>query len=265
MMWVDRLNDQRHNVSSVVSLLMVGAVWFMTQSILPVQRSLHEEPMALILVTPEPVRPVMLPPVPPPPPPPPVSPPPAQPPKPVLTPSKPIPVLPSSPVMTAPTPAPTVTATPTAAVTAAPVSQPVSATPSEPAGVESPRPVQTAPMAPAQPVAEAAKPTPPLSSVAIENGYVANVRALLNTNKRYPTGREASLQRPSGKAVVWFVLNRNGTLQEAGIEGSSNSILLDNAALSTVRRTSYTPWPEGSWPGQTQHRFTVTLDFVPLN
>jgi protein TonB len=91
------------------------------------------------------------------------------------------------------------------------------------------------------------------------------VRAQLNANKRYPTGREASLQRPSGKAVVWFVLNRNGTLSDAGIEDSSNSIILDNAALSTVRRTSYATWPEGSWPGQSQHRFTVTLDFVPVN
>jgi protein TonB len=139
--------------------------------------------------------------------------------------------------------------------------------------MEAPRPVQAAPAVAPQPVAETVKPTPPPpppqpqppSSAAVENAYVQNVRALLNANKRYPTGREASLQRPSGKAVVWFVLNRNGTLQEAGIEGSSNSILLDNAALSTVRRTSYTPLPEGSWPGQAQHRFTVTLDFVPFN
>ena len=99
----------------------------------------------------------------------------------------------------------------------------------------------------------------------MESSYVATVRAQLNANKRYPTGREASLQRPSGKAVVWFVLNRNGALHEAGIEDSSNSIILDNAALSTVRRTSYATWPEGSWPGQSQHRFTVTLDFVPVN
>jgi protein TonB len=116
-----------------------------------------------------------------------------------------------------------------------------------------------------QAVAEPAKPPPPPSSAAVENAYVVSVRTLLNANKRYPTGREASLQRPSGKAMVWFVLNRNGNLQEAGIEDTSNSILLDNAALSTVRRTNYTPWPEGSWPGQAQHRFTVTLDFVPLN
>lgn len=154
---------------------------------------------------------------------------------------------------------------PVAALTPAPVSQSVAASPSEPTRTESPRPTSTATAAPPQPPAEPAKTTSAPSSAAIENGYVVNVRALLNANKRYPTGREASLQRPSGKAVVWFVLNRNGTLQEAGIEGSSNSILLDNAALSTVRRTSYTPWPEGSWPGQNQHRFTVTLDFVPLN
>jgi protein TonB len=87
----------------------------------------------------------------------------------------------------------------------------------------------------------------------------------LNSNKRYPTGREASLQRPSGKVKLWFVLNRNGLLQEAGIDESSNSIILDNAALATVRRTSYLAWPEGSWPALSQHKFTVTLDFFPLN
>jgi protein TonB len=244
MMWVDRLNDQRHNVSSVVSLCMVGAIWFMTQSIIPLQRSLSEEPMELSLLTPEPVKPVIQPPAPPPP---------VQPPKPTLTSAKP-----------APTPPPL--ATP---ATVAPQAAPATASaPTEAARVEATRPVQTAPAATAAPVAENVKPLappPPPASAAVEAAYVTSVRALLNANKRYPTGREASLQRPSGKAVVWFVLNRNGTLQEAGIESSSNSILLDNAALSTVRRTSYTPWPEGSWPGQSQHRFTVTLDFVPLS
>ena len=123
-----------------------------------------------------------------------------------------------------------------------------------------PEPVKAKPAAP-----EPVKPAPAPSSASIESGYVATVRAQLNANKRYPTGREASLQRPSGKAVVWFVLNRNGALNDAGIEDSSNSIILDNAALSTVRRTPYAAWPEGSWPGQSQHRFTVTLDFAPVN
>ncbi len=245
MMWVDRLNDQRHNISSVVSLCMVAVIWLMSQSIVSIQRNLPEEPMELSLLTPEPVRPMMQPLAPPPP---------VQPPKPVLTPSKPTPALPSPPpVLSAPSPVAPATTTP------------MQATPSEPAKAEITRPVQAAPAVTPQPVVEPAKPPPPPSSAAIENAYVVSVRSLLNANKRYPTGREASLQRPSSKAMVWFVLNRNGTLQEAGIEGSSNSILLGNAAVATVRRTSYTPWPEGSWPGQAQHRFTVTLDFVPLN
>jgi periplasmic protein TonB len=243
MMWADRLNDQRHNISSVVSLCMVALIWLMTQSILPMQRSLPEEPMELSLLTPEPVRPMVQPPAPPPP---------VQPPKPVLTPSKPTPAFSPPPVLSAPSAVAPATATP------------MPATPSEPAKAEITRSIQAAPAVP-QAVAEPAKPPPPPSSAAVENAYVVSVRTLLNANKRYPTGREASLQRPSGKAMVWFVLNRNGSLQEAGIEDTSNSILLDNAALSTVRRTNYTPWPEGSWPGQAQHRFTVTLDFAPLN
>jgi protein TonB len=126
-----------------------------------------------------------------------------------------------------------------------------------------------APPAIAQPLnqtQEVPKPTQPIPvNVSLENNYIASVRAMLNANKRYPTGREASLQRPAGKVKLWFVLTRNGAIQDAGIDESSNSIILDNAALSTVRRTTYTPWPEGSWPSQSQHKFTVTLDFVPLN
>jgi protein TonB len=142
------------------------------------------------------------------------------------------------------------------------------------AAAESPRPIPMptptptpAPSLPtATPVQEAPKiaPQPPVS-VSLENNYIVSVRATLNANKRYPTGREASLQRPSGKVKLWFVLARNGALQDAGIDESSNSIILDNAALSTLRRTTYAPWPEGSWASQSQHKLTVTLDFVPLN
>jgi protein TonB len=140
------------------------------------------------------------------------------------------------------------------------------------AAAESPRPAPTptptpAPSLPtATPVQEAPKMAvqPPIS-VSLENNYIVSVRATLNANKRYPTGREASLQRPSGKVKLWFVLARSGALQDAGIDESSNSIILDNAALSTLRRTTYAPWPEGSWASQSQHKFTVTLDFVPLN
>ncbi len=167
-----------------------------------------------------------------------------------------------------PEPKPKMLAMPNAPITPAPIEPAREVT----AAAESPRPTPTpthtpAPSLPtATPVQEAPKMAvqPPVS-VSLENNYIVSVRATLNANKRYPTGREASLQRPSGKVKLWFVLARNGALQDAGIDESSNSIILDNAALSTLRRTTYAPWPEGSWASQSQHKFTVTLDFVPLN
>jgi protein TonB len=165
-----------------------------------------------------------------------------------------------------PEPKPKMLAMPNAAITPAPIEPAREVT----AAAESPRPTPTPTPAPsfptATPVQEAPKMAvqPPIS-VSLENNYIVSVRATLNANKRYPTGREASLQRPSGKVKLWFVLARNGALQDAGIDESSNSIILDNAALSTLRRTTYAPWPEGSWASQSQHKFTVTLDFVPLN
>jgi protein TonB len=165
-----------------------------------------------------------------------------------------------------PEPKPKMLALPNMPMTPAPIEPAREVT----AAAESPRPIPTPTPAPslptATPVQEAPKmaPQPPIS-VSLENNYIVSVRATLNANKRYPTGREASLQRPSGKVKLWFVLARNGALQDAGIDETSNSIILDNAALSTLRRTTYAPWPEGSWASQSQHKFTVTLDFVPLN
>ena len=135
----------------------------------------------------------------------------------------------------------------------APMTQ--TATPAAPAPsaqVDSPRPV----LPPAPPAPQAAS---------VESEFVAQLRAQLNASKRYPTGREASMQRPSGRVVVWFVLNRSGQLQETGVAESSNSILLDNAALTTVRRASFPSWPESAWVGQPTHRFTATLEFIPLS
>ena len=133
---------------------------------------------------------------------------------------------------------------------------PVQAPPPEPvAALATPRTVEPVrPPAPAELV-----PPPP----GVEGPYTAQVRAQLNASKRYPTGREASLQRPTGRVVVWFILARSGSLTDSGIEDSSNSILLDNAALSTVRRASFPALPDAAWPGQPSHKFTATIDFIP--
>ena len=235
---IDRLNQERHKLSSLGSLLLVFFVFSMAQAIKGPAEMLAQEAMELTTTLIEPL----------------LQPPPKTPP----------------PQVKQPEPKPKMLAMPNAPITPAPIEPAREVT----AAAESPRPTPTptptptpAPSLPtATPVQEAPKMAvqPPVS-VSLENNYIVSVRATLNANKRYPTGREASLQRPSGKVKLWFVLARNGALQDAGIDESSNSIILDNAALSTLRRTTYAPWPEGSWASQSQHKFTVTLDFVPLN
>ena len=235
---IDRLNQERHKLSSLGSLLLVFFVFSMAQAIKGPAEMLAQEAMELTTTLIEPL----------------LQPPPKTPP----------------PQVKQPEPKPKMLAMPNAPITPAPIEPAREVT----AAAESPRPIPTptptptpAPSLPtATPVQEAPKVAvqPPVS-VSLENNYIVSVRAILNANKRYPTGREASLQRPSGKVKLWFVLARNGALQDAGIDESSNSIILDNAALSTLSRTTYAPWPEGSWASQSQHKFTVTLDFVPLN
>ena len=232
MLLIDRLNHERHKLSSLGSLLLVFFVFSMAQAIKGPAEMLAQEAMELTTTLIEPL----------------LQPPPKTPP----------------PQVKQPEPKPKMLALPNMPMTPAPIEPAREVT----AAAESPRPIPPpAPSLPtATPVQEAPKMAaqPPIS-VSLENNYIVSVRATLNANKRYPTGREASLQRPSGKVKLWFVLARNGALQDAGIDESSNSIILDNAALATLRRTTYAPWPEGSWASQSQHKFTVTLDFVPLN
>jgi protein TonB len=234
MLLIDRLNQERHKLSSLGSLLLVYFVFSMAQAIKGPAEMLAQEAMELTTTLIEPL----------------LQPPPKTPP----------------PQVKQPEPKPKMLAMPNAPITPAPIEPAREVT----AAAESPRPTPTPTPAPSFPTATPVQEAPKMAvqppvSVSLENNYIVSVRATLNANKRYPTGREASLQRPSGKVKLWFVLARNGALQDAGIDESSNSIILDNAALSTLRRTTYAPWPEGSWASQSQHKFTVTLDFVPLN
>jgi protein TonB len=240
-MWIERLNAQRHNVSSSISLAVVAVIWLMTQPLILPPGKGPQEPMEFSLS------------------------------EPAITPNAQANIQPKQPSKQLAKPPEKSTLQSTLQPEVKPLTS--SSSPSyasataETAKTEFAKvvPPSTAPLLSAPQVAEPVKAPSAPPNAAIESSYVATLRAQLNANKRYPTGREASLQRPSGKTVVWFVLNRNGTLSDAGIEDSSNSIILDNAAMSTVRRTNYVTWPEGSWPSQAQHRFSVTLDFVPLN
>jgi len=125
-----------------------------------------------------------------------------------------------------------------------------------------PAPTNTAPVLHAAPAPAATEP-PHKSTASAEAEYAARLKALLNASKRYPTGRQASQQRPQGVVKLWFTLNRAGTLLDAGLLEAADSNLLNDAALTTVRRASYPPFAAELWPGQEQHKFTVDIDFLP--
>jgi protein TonB len=140
--------------------------------------------------------------------------------------------------------------------------------PVEPAPPSSEAPILPAASAPATPPVQAAPVTPPapppVDTARIEQTYVGLLRAHLNSIKRYPTGREASTLRPQGKVRVWFVLKRDGSVVDSGIESSSNSMLLDDAARKTIHRATFAPFPQDSYQGESTHRFTADLEFIPV-
>lgn len=148
--------------------------------------------------------------------------------------------------------------------------KPVAKPEPKPEAKEPPAKAEPAPVAPPKPpVAEQVAPKPiapepkPNLSAAAEASYIAKVRADLEANKRYPTGREASLTQPSGTVRIWMTLNRQGEVVDSGIEQTSHAMLLDRTALSTVRRSNFAPFPADSWPGAATHRFTVDLNYQP--
>jgi protein TonB len=92
--------------------------------------------------------------------------------------------------------------------------------------------------------------------------FLGALRATLNANKRYPTGREAVIACPQGRARVHFTLDRRGLLRGSGIDQSSGSPFLDQAALATVVRATFPTPPPDAWDGP-EHTFSVELDFQP--
>lgn len=174
------------------------------------------------------------PPQPEPPPPPPPKPEPPRPPepKPVIRPVQ------------APTPAPAPTPSPTA-------------TPDP-----TPAPVQPAPQPPAPPP-PAPTPAPrPATNVNVESSYVGQLRAYVNSIKRYPNSREARQLRPTGTVKVWMEIDRQGQLLDAGVEQGADSPLLDKEALRTVRNGRFPAFPADAFAGKSSHRFVIAIEYL---
>jgi protein TonB len=93
--------------------------------------------------------------------------------------------------------------------------------------------------------------------------YIGELRAYLNSIKRYPTSREARQLRPEGTVRLWIELDRAGQLLGAGVESSAGSLLLDNEALRTVRNGRFPPFAADAFAGQASHRFVVPIEYLP--
>ena len=144
-----------------------------------------------------------------------------------------------------------------------PVPKPVVAkTASTPPPVAAAKPTPPVP-APAAPVAAPAPPAPPkVDGQALEGGYLKGLRNELDTDKQYPTGRQASLERPSGEVVVWLLVDRQGRVLDSGVQSPASSMLLNRAATNSLRRIKQVkPFPEQAFGGRNEQRFTATFNY----
>ncbi|WP_395608358.1 energy transducer TonB [Pseudomonas sp. B22129] len=143
-----------------------------------------------------------------------------------------------------------------------PVPKPVVA---KPAPTPTPPPVaaKPAPAAVAQTAPAPAPPAPPkVDGQALEGGYLKGLRNELDTYKQYPTGRQASLERPSGEVVVWLLVDRQGRVLDSGIQTQTSSMLLNRAATTSLRRIKQVkPFPEQAFGGRNEQRFTATFNY----
>ncbi|MGZ0784480.1 energy transducer TonB [Pseudomonas sp. TKO26] len=154
-----------------------------------------------------------------------------------------------------------------------PVPKPMVAKPSPPkpapaVAQSAPATPQPAAVAAAQPVAPAAAvpapaPAPAAPSSAIkESLYTAALRKELEKHKQYPSGREASLQRPQGDVVIWLEVDRAGNVLDSGIENKAPNMLLNRAAQTSLRRVEkVSPFPSDAFSGKNKQRFTATFSY----
>ncbi|MGY2961215.1 protein TonB [Pseudomonas sp. TE36184] len=120
-----------------------------------------------------------------------------------------------------------------------------------------------APAAVAQAAPTPAPPAPPkVDGQALEGGYLKGLRNELDTYKQYPTGRQASLERPSGDVVVWLLVDRQGRVLDSGVQTPASSMLLNRAAANSLRRIKQVkPFPEQAFGGRNEQRFTATFNY----
>ncbi|MBB4815243.1 MULTISPECIES: energy transducer TonB family protein [Pseudomonas] len=233
-----RVRQLLGSVPAVIALVLI-AMGIQSQT-LKVEPVYDESAVELALVDPEPEPPVIPEPV-------------VEPPPPVIEEADAEPAPPPPPPKPLPKPEPKPKPKPLpkpVVAKAAPTPPPVAAA--------KPVPAVTAPAAPAP-----APPAPPkVDGQALEGGYLKGLRNELDTYKQYPTGRQASLERPSGEVVVWLLVDRQGRVLDSGLQTQASSMLLNRAATNSLRRIKQVkPFPEQAFGGRNEQRFTATFNY----
>lgn len=233
-----RVRQLLGSVPAVIALVLI-AMGIQSQT-LKVEPVYDESAVELALVDPEPEPPIIPEPV-------------VEPPPPVIEEADAEPAPPPPPPKPLPKPEPKPKPKPLpkpVVAKAAPTPPPVAAA--------KPVPAVTAPAAPAP-----APPAPPkVDGQALEGGYLKGLRNELDTYKQYPTGRQASLERPSGEVVVWLLVDRQGRVLDSGLQTQASSMLLNRAATNSLRRIKQVkPFPEQAFGGRNEQRFTATFNY----
>ncbi|MBA0196829.1 energy transducer TonB [Pectobacterium brasiliense] len=124
------------------------------------------------------------------------------------------------------------------------------------------KPTTPRPEAPAKRPAPAAPSAPSVNVAALENSYAQALRAQLEQTKRYPTGRQASLERPEGRVEVWLEVDRTGRVIDSGISNKARSMLLNRAAQASLQSIKQVrAFPADAFAGQNTKRFLATFDY----
>ena len=161
-----------------------------------------------------------------------------------------------------PQPAPQPTPQPTPAPTPAPTPTPQPLADSAPATNAAPTHNAATNATPATAAAE----SKPVQKAAASKGdpdrdYERSLRALVESRKKYPTSRQAMIEKPSGAVDLCVTIDRGGKVKDVNVTNSSGSLLLDNTATRLVEGTTYPAFQDTHFAGQSQHRFCMKLDY----
>lgn len=107
---------------------------------------------------------------------------------------------------------------------------------------------------PPEPPSEPQQPPQQLSAP-----YDSFVRGMIEKEKGYP--REARIAGEEGTAMLWFVINRYGTVLGFDIRKRTGSASLDQAIRRMMKRIKFPPLPDDERRGQDRIEYTIPVGF----